>query len=137
MPTSDSDATVPVHRLFEAFGAGNMDGILSVLAENITVKAGNPEHASKVPWYGTYQGQSGAQDFFTGLASNVETEAFAVEDIVEDGSLAFAFGHLRHRIPATGRVFESDWALRCEVTDGKITHYQFFEDTAAAQDAFA
>lgn len=40
-----------------------MDGILSVLAENITVKASNPEHASKVPWYGTYQGQSGAKDF--------------------------------------------------------------------------
>lgn len=54
---------MPVHRLFEAFGAGNMDGILSVLAENITVKASNPEHASKVPWYGTYQGQSGAKDF--------------------------------------------------------------------------
>lgn len=132
-PATPTDATSIVDQFFTAFGAGDLDRVVETAHEDIEVVATGPD---AIPWYGTYHGRDGLRRFLECLDDATRTEAFSVDRMVGEEGTVFASGHLRHRIPATGGVFESDWALRCEIRDGAILEYQFFEDTAAAAAAF-
>lgn len=123
----------PVQRFFDAFARGDLPALLDTLHPDIVLKAEGP---GTVPWYGTYRGLDGARTFLERLGTNVRTQAFTVATLIEQGDTSVAAGHLRHLVPLTDRLFESDWALVCEIRDGRIASYQFFEDTAAAALAF-
>ena len=43
---------------------------------------------------------------------------------------------MQHRVKRTGRLFQSEWALYCILSDGKISHYRIFEDTASLAAAY-
>jgi ketosteroid isomerase-like protein len=128
-----TDAKHIVDEFFAAFGAGDYDRLLRLAHDDIEVISTGPDD---VPWYGTYHGHEGLQQFLEHLDSATQTEAFSVDWLVSEQDTVFAAGHLKHRIPATGNLFESDWALRCTVREEEIVEYQFFEDTAAAATAF-
>ena len=38
-------------------------------------------------------------------------------------------------VRATGKVFDSDWALAMQFADGLLAHYRFYEDSAALEKA--
>lgn len=132
-PSTPTDPKGVVDRFFTAFGAGDVERVLDTAHEDVEVVTRGPD---AVPWYGTYHGREGLRRFLDELDAATRTEAFSVDRMVGEDGTVFAAGHLEHRIPETGNVFESDWALRCEVGDGGIVEYQFFEDTAAAAAAF-
>jgi ketosteroid isomerase-like protein len=132
-PSTPTDAKSIVDEFFTAFGAGDLDHVLALAHEDIEIVATGPD---SVPWYGTYHGRDGLQQFLDQLGGNTQTEAFSVDWLVSEQETVFAAGHLKHRITSTGNVFESDWALRCAVREEAIIEYQFFEDTAAAAAAF-
>ncbi len=67
----------------------------------------------------------------------IEPGDFAIEGRFGTGGFACLFGRLRHTVRATGRPFPSDWALVTRSKDGRLTHYHFYEDTAALADAMA
>ncbi len=127
------DAGSVVDEFFTAFGVGDLDHALSLAHKNIEIVATGPK---SVPWYGTYHGRDGFQQFLERLGGYTETEKFSVDRLISEQETVFAAGHLKHRITSTENVFESDWALRCAVRDGAIIEYQFFENTAAAAAAF-
>ena len=128
-----SEITRPVEQFFSAFASGDVAGILETFHDDVEIIAVGP---SSVPWYGTYHGKAGVQAFLTALGGNVEPQQFEVRAVLGQGQTAVATGSLAHRVPATGKLFASDWALVCGIKDGAIIRYQFFEDTAAAAEAF-
>ena len=72
----------------------------------------------------------------TTASEMLETEAFDFWKWAIADQFIFAHGYMRHRVRKTGRVFNSEWALVCEVKGELITSYKMLEDTAALQDAF-
>lgn len=128
-----SENTNVVAEFFSAFGRGDVAGILATLHDEVTIIAEGPQ---AVPWYGTYHGKAGAQTFLSALGGNIEPQQFEIRTLLGQGRTVVAAGYLAHRIPATGRQFASEWALLCTVEDGRIRRYQFFENTAAAAEAF-
>ncbi len=125
--------TRPVEQFFNAFASGDTAGILRTFHDDVEIVAAGP---SSVPWYGTYRGKSGVEAFLSALGGNVEPQRFEVRTLFGQGETVVAAGVLAHRIPATGKLFASDWALLCTIQDDAIIRYQFFEDTAAAVEAF-
>lgn len=125
--------TQPVAQFFNAFASGDIAGILRTLHDDVEIVAAGP---SSVPWYGTYRGKAGAEAFLAALGSNVEPQQFEVRTLIGQDQTVVAAGVLAHRIPATGKIFASDWALLCTIQNDTIIRYQFFEDTAAAAEAF-
>ncbi|MCY1703871.1 nuclear transport factor 2 family protein [Deinococcus sp. SL84] len=125
--------TAPVETFFQAFAKGDMPALLDTLHPDIILSSDGP---SNVPWYGTFHGHEGAKDMLGRLGSNVTTQAFEIKGIVGEGNLAMATGTLHHQINSTGKPFKGAWALVCDIQDGKIKTYRFFEDTAAAGVAF-
>ncbi len=128
-----SESTRAVEQFFNAFASGDVAGILEAFHDDVELIAVGP---STVPWYGTYHGKTGVQAFLSALGGNVEPLQFEVRTVLGQEQTAVATGSLAHRVPATGKLFASDWALICRIKDGAIVRYQFFEDTAAALEAF-
>ena len=135
-PVRSPKATIEA--FFAAFGAGDLDALVATFAPEATITA---VRASETPPngtapYGTYHGHDGVRAFVTGLGRAFDTKAFAVDNVVGgDGAIAFANGSFTHILRATGRSFESDWALMCRDEDGLIVGYHFYEDSAAYLEA--
>jgi uncharacterized protein len=106
---------------------------LELVAPHATFEAQGP---ASVPIYGRFDGHDGVERFIATLRELFDTERFEVRQSSQSDGLAFAYGYMRHRVRRTGEVFRSEWALYCEVRQGRIRTYKMFEDTAALAAAY-
>lgn len=130
-------STDVVKAFFEAFGKGDLEGLVNTFADNAQIIAVRQQQRADGGLYGNYEGKTGVRDFVQTLGQTFNTKAFSVDHIAGDGNVAFAQGHFTHEVKATGKLFSSSWALMCIVKDGKIAEYHFFEDSAAFEKANA
>ncbi len=123
-----------VRSIFEAFGRGDIPGVLGHVSEDVTWTAPGPEG---VPYFGDRRGHAGATEFFVQLGSNVEFEKFEVREFIAEGDSVVVTGRERGRVKATGKTYEMDWVLLFKVRGGKVTHFHCYDNTAAVAAAFA
>jgi NADPH2:quinone reductase len=117
-----------VDEFFAALDSGNEEAALDLVTPDATFEAQGP---ASVPIYGCFEGREGVRRFIATLRELFDTERFDVRQSTQSDGLAFAYGYMQHRLRTTGRVFRSEWALYCELRDGRIRTYKMFEDTAA------
>jgi uncharacterized protein len=122
-----------VDDFFTALGAGNEEAALGLVTVDATFEAQGPPN---VPIYGRFEGREGVRRFIATLRELFDTERFDVRQSTQSDDLAFAHGYMQHRLRNTGRVFRSEWALFCELREGRIRTYKMFEDTAALAAAY-
>jgi uncharacterized protein len=125
--------TTIVDDFFTALGSGNEEAVLGLVTADATFEAQGPPN---VPIYGRFEGPEGVRRFIATLRELFDTERFDVRQSTQSDGLAFAYGYMQHRVRKTGRVFRSEWALYCEVREGRIRTYKMFEDTAALVAAY-
>jgi uncharacterized protein len=123
-----------VQAIFEAFGRGDVPGVLSHLAEDVEWRAPGP---ASVPYLGERRGRGGATEFFVKLGTNVEFESFEPGAFIAEGDRVVALGRERGRVRGTGKVFDNEWALVFTFGGGKVTHFQLYENTSAVAEAFS
>ncbi len=123
-----------VQAIFEAFGRGDVPGVLAHLADDVEWRAPGP---AAVPYLGERRGHGGAAEFFTQLGSSVEFESFEPGAFVAEGDRVVVLGRERGRVRATGKAFDNEWALVFTLGGGKVTKFQLYENTAAVAEAFA
>ncbi len=126
-----SNSKAAVQEFFNAFGQGNMQGILDSFHDQCKIVAVRDAARKGDEVYGTYTGKEGVHAFIANLGNAFETQAFGVDQLIAEGSIVFASGTFTHRIKATGKLFSSAWALRCLVEGGLIREYHFYEDSGA------
>jgi ketosteroid isomerase-like protein len=122
-----------IDRFFAALGSGSEETALKLVAPDATFEAQGPP---SVPIYRRFEGHDGVRRFIATLRELFETERFEVRQSTQSGEIAFAYGYMQHRVRRTGHVFRSEWALYCELRDGRIRTYKMFEDTAALTAAY-
>jgi uncharacterized protein len=122
-----------VQSIFEAFGRGDIPGVLGHVSEDVTWRAPGPEVVS---YFGDRRGHAGATEFFVQLGTNVDFEHFEPGAFVAEGDKVVVLGRERGRVKATGKSFDNDWALVFTVEGGKVTGFQCYENTAAIAEAF-
>jgi uncharacterized protein len=132
---TQSKDTVPsrelVQRFFAAFGQGDVKAISNLFHPNAEVVAVRRGARTQGKVHGEYRGKAGVTEFIGNIVSAFDTKAFAVEHVVGEGLVAFANGSFSHRVRATDRLFNSDWALMCQIEADKIRLFHFYEDSAA------
>ncbi|MFC2292036.1 MAG: nuclear transport factor 2 family protein [Kingella oralis] len=121
--------------IFADLAAGNLEAVLQRCADDVRFTAVRAEPCAAVPAYGEYVGKDGARQFFQKLGAAVEFGEFRLDGAAAGKDLAMMHGHLRHTVRATGKVFDSDWALAMQFADGLLAHYRFYEDSAALEKA--
>jgi uncharacterized protein len=122
-----------IDRFFAALGSDGAEAALKLVTTDATFEAQGPP---SVPIYGRFEGHDGVCRFVATLRELFDTERFEVRQSTQSGEVAFAYGYMQHRVRRTGQVFRSEWALYCEVHDGRIRTYKMFEDTAALAAAY-
>lgn len=132
---SHSNSADIVRSFFDALGAGRLDDVASLFAPEANITAVRASERRPRELYGTYVGRAGIRELVTTLGEMFRPRAFVISDVIADGEIAYASGTFTQSVIATGKLFHSDWALRCIVRDGAIHSYQFFEDSAALLEA--
>jgi ketosteroid isomerase-like protein len=122
-----------VESIFEAFGRGDLPGVLRHVSEDVEWKAPGPP---VVTYFGERHGHDGATEFFVQLGSNVDFEHFEPGAFVAEGDRVVVLGRERGRVKRTGKSFDNEWALVFRLSDGKVTSFQCYENTAAIAEAF-
>lgn len=115
--------------------AGEMPEALALVHPEARFIGARPTADALVPLYGTHNGRAGAEQFFRTFAEVLIPGDFEVTArFGGDGYVTF-FGTFCHSARKTGRPFPSDWALVAQITQGMISLYHFYEDTAALEGA--
>ena len=117
-----------VRRGYEAFGRGDIQALLDMLADDVEwVSPGPPE----LPTAGNRRGRQQVAQFFQAVDQIFEIQQFEPKAFVAQGDRVVVLGTDTARIKATGKVITDDWAHAFTVRDGKIVRMQEFIDTSA------
>lgn len=122
-----------VRELYAAFGRGDMAAIFNLLAPKIQWEYPG---SSDVPFAGSVHGHDGVRKSFASITADVDFESFEPRSFIAQADNVVVLGFEKIRVKKTGRVYETHWATAWTVSDGKITTFREYTDTAAAQAAF-
>lgn len=132
---SANDNIKTIQTVYEAFGRGDVQAILDVVADDVDWAA---DGASDVPpWYGVRRSKADVAAFFQDIADSQDVEEFTLLSIAGNDTDVFALNRYRARIKATGKSVEMHLHHYFTLRDGKITYYRGSEDTAVTIAAFA
>ncbi len=121
---------------YNALGSKQIDRVIEIVHDEAKFIILKKEPSDEIPLYGIYEGKEGVEKYLNILAEVYQIEVFVINKIIGDQDTAFAWGSFRIKVQVTGKAFESDWAAVCEIEEEKIKLFQFFEDTAALEEAF-
>ena len=130
---SEQTNVAVVQQSYEAFGRGDVPGVLDHLTDNVVWAFQGP---STIPFAGVYRGREGIAQFFSLVGEALEFEQFEPREFVAQGDTVVVLGYERSIAKATGRPLEQEWAHVYTLREGKIATGRFFEDTAAEVVAF-
>jgi uncharacterized protein len=128
-----------VQAIYEAFGRGDLDGILERLAVDVRWEehpTGNTAQDQDVPYMRQRTGREAVAGFFHDIAEDFQLVSFAPHTFLEgDGHVAVVID-VEIKVTSTGRHLRDEeihlWAFDA---DGRITAYRHFLDTAKAIEA--
>jgi ketosteroid isomerase-like protein len=116
-----------VKRGYEAFGRGDINGLLALCAENVAWVSPGP---SELPTAGIRRGHEQVAQFFEALQQVFEIQRFEPKQFVAQGDQVVVLGADTAKVKATGKVLTEDWAHAFTVRDGKIATFREYLDTA-------
>ena len=122
-----------IQNIYAAFGQGNVPAILNALASDVEWIH---TAAEGVPFGGTYRGAQGVGSFFQKLVEHQDTLGFEPREFVAQGDTVAVFGFIKGRSKATGKSYETDWAMKWHLQNGKVTKFHHFFDSAIVAEAF-
>ncbi len=122
-----------VQHYLDTFFKKDVDKTLECLTEDVVWKV---QGAASVPTIGLRRGRDEVRAWMALFPVNFEPLEFQVERTFENGDQVVITGHFKHRILSTGKEFVSDFAAICSVRDGKVSAYNFIEDSYALWKAF-
>lgn len=121
----------------QRLGAQDPEALGELFAEEIDwVVPGNP---ALTPWSGKRSRESEVPDYFRTLWGALKPGAsvVSVEGVLTDGENAVILVVFDHVAAPTGHPFHTEAAMHLTVTNGRITRFHLYEDTAAVAAAFA
>lgn len=119
---------------YEKFNAGDIEGLVDLMAEDVEWVL--PE-ISGISFSGARKGRTSVRAVFDGILGQQEPINFDVDGMIAQGDRVVAFGQYTWQVKATGRRYAAHWAHIWTVTEGKITRFQEYTDSAAAAAAYA
>ena len=119
--TTTNDPLATVRRMFEAFGNGDLDGLLETVHPDSrwTYVGANPRPAK-----GVYVGKDGVRRFFGNILRNLNMMAFRPREFVTENDTVVVFCFESGTVKATGKPFRNEWAQKYVVRDGLITEME-------------
>ena len=126
--TADDRNVEIVRRGYEAFGRGDIPGILALLDDQVTWQTPGP---TELPFAGTRRGHAQVAQFFQLLTDVLDITRFEPRQFIGHGDQVIVIGDDTSRVKATGRSLEFRWTHVFTVRDGKIVAFEEYNDASA------
>lgn len=129
------DNVTLVRGMYEAFQRGDIEAIAAIMAPDAEWQVmGRPED---YPTFGKWTGPGGVRDFFRLVADTQDMKEFTTREFLGLGDHVVVTGHYEWVVRNTGSSFDAEWCHLLTVTNGKVTRFREFTDTASFADAFS
>lgn len=126
------DPIETVRRIYAAFAAGDVPGVLAYLADDVEWEYGGTR---EIPWLEPLRGRAEVPRFFEALGA-LEMRRFEVKSLLVTGDIVVALIDLDAVVRATGSaVQEVDEAHIWHFHDGKVVRFRHRVDTLRHQHA--
>jgi ketosteroid isomerase-like protein len=102
---------------YEAFGRGDIDGLLAQLDPDLTSRTPGP---AELPTAGDRRGHAGVREFFQTLLGIMAVLRFELKQFIPSGDLVLVIGDDTARVKATGTTLETRFVHAFTVRDGKV-----------------
>jgi uncharacterized protein len=122
-----------VQEAYRCFGKADIEGLLNLLTEDIEWTT--PE-IDVYELGGTRRGRDEVGRFFALLDETENITEFEPEEFIADGERVVVLGKSTATVRETGRSHSSEWVHIYSVSDGKISSFKEFFDTAAVKRAY-
>ncbi|MCW5983028.1 MAG: nuclear transport factor 2 family protein [Bryobacteraceae bacterium] len=122
-----------VKQAYEAFGRGDLQGLLDSLTDDVVWETPAVRGAS---FGGRRQGKQGVAAFFSELLQAEEVLLFDMSEYIAQGERVAVLGRYRGRVKATGQIAETPLIHVFTIRKGKIANFFELYDTAAAERAY-
>ena len=130
---TESPNTQLIRRLYSAMGKPTLDETLSLLTEDVEFIVPG---TSGLGAAGTWRGAEGVRECMRRLRAGQQTESLEFLEFVSEGDHVVVRLHVKGRVTATGKVFESDIIHFFTLRGGKVARLIDFFDTAALAAAY-
>ena len=124
---SESNVEI-VRRGYEAFGRGDIAGLLALLDEQVRWVTPGP---STLATSGRRTGRQEVGAFFGAVNDLFDIQRFEPSEFVAQGDLVVVLGSETARARSTGVLLELDWVHVFTVRNGMVVAFQEHFDTAA------
>jgi ketosteroid isomerase-like protein len=131
--TKNSQEVEVVNKMFQAFGAGNMEALKLTLSDSTVW---NYNGSKLIPYSGTYKGKEEVVEFIGNIVSNVDILDFKVEQIISNGKTVVVLGSEKQKVKKNGNILEQKWVQVYTVEDGLISKMEEFANTAYSEKLF-
>lgn len=122
-----------VQKIYAEFGAGNVEGILAMLSDDIEW---SEPPSGVAPFAGTRRGRTQVAEFFQSLFAMCEPVQFEPGEFIGHGNKVIVFGSYQFRAKPTGKTWDSDWVMTWTLAGDKVTRFKIYKDSAAEVAAF-
>ena len=117
-----------------AMGKGDMDTMSSLMADDMVWQN---EGDAAMPWIGPWEGKDAIFKFLPIFGENFKTTKWETEDAFASGETFAAFGSMNGITNGSGQeIGDFTFGLRAKVVDGKITLWNWLEDSYAVSNAY-
>ena len=118
---------------YAAFGAGNVEELLGLFAEDIKWTTPSIKGA---PFGGTVRGRGEVAKFFESLAGAEEIQEFTQDDYIAQDDKVVVTGRSKALVKSTNRGLNLEYVHIFTVGGGKVQQFVEHFDTAAAAEAY-
>jgi uncharacterized protein len=116
-----------VKRGYEAFGRGDVNGLVALCTENVEWASSGP---SDMPTAGIRRGREQVAQFFNAVDQVFEIQRFEPKHFIAQRDRVVVLGGDTAKVKATGKVLTEEWAHAFTIRDGKIAAFREYIDTA-------
>lgn len=122
-----------VKQAYEKFGNKDIEGLLDHLSNDISWKTPKIEGAD---FTGERTGREAVGEFFKQVYESEDFSKFEPTDFIAQEDKVIVLGSSAATVKSTGRSAESDWVHVFTFSDGKVTGFQEYFDSAAFEHAY-
>jgi ketosteroid isomerase-like protein len=130
---SAEDNVKVVQAIYEAFGRGDVPGVLSHVAGDVEWVAPAQPGADIA---GTYHGPDGVGEFFQKLMAAENIEKLDFTDWLTGADSVAVVGQVAGKARSTGKAFSADFIHYWKVRDGKAVFFRDYLDSYVMIEAF-
>jgi ketosteroid isomerase-like protein len=130
----ERDNLKTIHQVYAAFGEGDIEGVLGMLTDNMRWSTPGPPDV--IPYAGLRTGHDQVAGYFKSFGEAVETTEFEPQKFFAQDDIVVVLGRYAFRVVGTGNAVDNDWVHTFKLTEGKISAFEGYEDSAAVVAAF-